>query len=111
VSGEPSPTLATTTGVSRHHLHTHRAEATAAGVTVLYGERRLWHATATADWWPAAVAARGPRPVSRDNRAEQARLLRSNGTAASAIAAQLQVSKSTVRRDLDRRTPPASGSR
>lgn len=79
-----------------------RAAAAAAGVTVLQGERRLWHSTATATWWAGLAAVDAPlgRRTPRDDRAEQARRLRATGTPVSAIAAQLGASVMTIRRDL-----------
>jgi hypothetical protein len=93
-------------GASTAQLDRWRADAEAAGVTVLHGERRLWHRTATATWWAALSAVDAPlgRRTHRDNRAEQARLLRTAGMPVAAIAAQLGARIMTIRRDL-RATP------
>jgi hypothetical protein len=97
----PIGAAAAAAGTSSAHLDRWRANAEAAGVTVLRGERRLWHRTATATWWAglAAVAPLGRR-THRADRAEQARRLRTAGMPVAAIADQLRASVMTIRRDL-----------
>jgi hypothetical protein len=89
-------------GTSTAQLDRWRKNAEAAGVTVLQGERRLWHRTATARWWAAlsAVDARLGRRTPRDDRAEQAPRLRGAGMPVAAVGAQLGASVMTIRRDL-----------
>jgi hypothetical protein len=94
-------------GTTLSRLNNRLPAAAAAGVTVLYSDRRLWHATATATWWATAI----DPPAARAQRAEQARQLHASGAPVSAIARQLGFSTATIRRDLDTRTPPATNSR
>lgn len=89
-------------GTSTTQLDRWRRNAEAAGVTVLQGEQRLWHHTATAAWWAdlATVDALRGRRTARDDRAEHSRRLRAAGMPVAAIAAQLGASVMTIRRDL-----------
>lgn len=91
-------------GTTVSTLGEHSADATAAGVTGLYGQRRLWHAPATAAWWAeltgAAEAAAARVAVARRERSSTAVRLDAAGVPVATIAAQLRVSVTTVRRAL-----------
>jgi len=79
-------------------------DATAAGVTGLFGQRRLWHAPATAAWWAqvsaAADASAAKVAAARTDRSTSVRRLHATGVPVAAIAAELGVSVTTVRRAL-----------
>lgn len=51
-------------GTTVSTLSEHLADAAAAGVTRLYGQRRLWHAPATATWWAGVAAAADARSAA-----------------------------------------------
>ncbi len=80
-------------GTTVSTLREHIADATAAGVTGLYGQRRLWHAPATAAWWvhvsAVAEAAAAAATVARQERFCTAVRLDAAGVPATAITAQL----------------------
>ncbi len=91
-------------GTTVSTLGEHIADATAAGVTGLYGQRRLWHAPATAAWWAqvaaAADASAAKVAATRTDRSSEVRRMHATGVPATAIAARLKVSVTTVRRVL-----------
>lgn len=91
-------------GTTVSTLGEHVADATAAGVTSLYGQRRLWHAPATAAWWAkvaaAADASAAKGAAARTDRSSEVRRLHAAGVPAAAIAADLGIGVTTVRRTL-----------
>ncbi len=96
--------VAAAAGTTVSTLGEHVADATAAGVTGLYGQRRLWHAPATAAWWAGLTAAaeveKAGVDAARRDRSGEVRRLHAAGVPVTAIAAQLRVSVTTVRRAL-----------
>lgn len=86
------------------------ADAAAAGVTRLYGQRRLWHTPATATWWAGVTAAADTRTAAvaevRRDRAADIRQRHAAGVPVAAMAAEPGVGVTTVRRDLRPRGLP-----
>lgn len=91
-------------GTTVSTLGEHIGEAAAAGVTGLYGQRRLWHAPATAVWWKGITAAaaveRARVAAARRVRSSSIRRLHATGISVTAIAGELGIGVTTVRRTL-----------
>lgn len=109
----PTAAAAGLLGVSVPRLLEHTGDATAAGVAVMAGWSRVWHAPSLPRWWAARhVDPRtGPQRLA-DDRARRVRALVAEGATAAAAAAQVGVCERTAHRYLRResaRTARGSG--
>ena len=95
-----TPEAARLLGVSGHRLEQAAAEAIAAGVCVVVGWNRRWHASSLLGWWAGVTPLAGDvnRQAARD-RAARVRNRVAAGATHRAVAADEAMHLATVARD------------